>query len=533
MSRINLPIAALLTCLCGQVLPFAVAQARAEDLSGSQESPQCTDEACAIESALSLLAESKYEDAIAYLDAALADYTESGALQVLLGVAYLEAEYPLWAIDTLTRRLEQDDTDCEARVWLAWAYIQLAVPGETVTLLAEGDCVDNTPAGTRALMIRALAAMSVGEEDAAREDLARARDSELAFSEDRGSMSTLTHLIVPETLDHLMWRLTTSIGYATNALMGSPSDPAMAEVEPESVLFQADAWVRVIPEISSLIRPLLEFQVKVLRFLATDAEEQSYLNISGGVGFYLDWGLPRFLVAYRPEFLQIAGGDGFEDGPVWYISAHRGEVEAELTNWLLAFAGVGLRDFREMGRTRTEVDGGVGGQAPIVGRLALLWAAMARKHWAQDEAYNLAGLSVMTNLQYPLPKGWLVRAGFAFGVDWYPDSAGFFADEDRRDLFMRPSALILSPAIAGLRAGLSYEYSDRDSTAEKYSFSDHRVMLQLRWSGTADFGLPGTAEESPFYELDWGLDEGSETGDRIQDLLRQDDSLRQSCGCSE
>ena len=495
--------------------------------------PNCADEACVVAHGRFLLETEQYENAIAFLNASVEAFPESGSAQVLLGIAHLEAGYPLWAVDTLTRRLDQDRADCEARIWLAWAYIRLAVPAEALGLLSETDCVDDGPTGTRVAMIRALAAMSVGEEIIAREHLSRARQRELAYLGDRRSLRDLTRLILPERLQHLSWRLTTAFGYATNALMGSPSDPALAGVEPESMLFQGDALIRVIPELTAIFRPLVEFQVKVLRFLAEDAKEQSYLQISGRAGFYLDWGLPRFLVTYRPEFLQIAGGDGFEDGPVWYVSAHRGEIEAEITSWLLAFAGGGHRDFRELGRTRAEADGGLGGQVSLIERLALLWAAMGRKHWARDDSYDLVGASLIANLQYPLTHGWLVRGGFAFGVDWYPESEGFFADEARRDLFIRPSALILSPAFHGVRAGLSYEYSDRDSTAPKYGFSDHRISFQLRWFGATDFGLPSRAQEDPYYELDWGLDDGSGTSDRIQDLLRQDDQLRQSCGCVE
>jgi tetratricopeptide (TPR) repeat protein len=535
MTRPPLSIVALLGLICAWP-PAAIAQESgdAADTPSEAVSLECEDEACVIRAAQSLRAAGRHEEALALLNAQLDAYPASGPIQILLGVTYLDRGEHLWAADAFGRRLDQDPTDCEARFWLAYVDVQDLALDEAVYLLDGEECAQSGPMQTRVFMLRALLARYLGEEQTAREALAQAREQDTAFETDREALAVLSRLIVPERLDELVWRVVVGAGYTTNALLGSPSDPVLASVDPASAHLQTDAWARLAPDLDRPFRPAVEAQVKVLRFLAEAVRDYSYLDLTGRVGFFLDWGLPRLLLGYRPEYLLLSGGDEMAAGSVWFFSAHRGELEAELTPWLMLFAGAGRRDFRQLGRSRTEVDGGAGGHVMLIDRLALLWAAAGRAYWAREPAYDLVGASAIANLQYPLPHGASARAGVTLAADWYPDSAHFFADDARQDTFIRVGASLWSPSVAGLQVGLAYDFSDRDSSAPDYAFRDHRLTLRLSWSGALDFGLPEAAPEPPLAEVDWGLRASAHgTGERIQDLLRQDEQIRQSCGCVE
>lgn len=495
----------------------------------------CSDESCAISHAQSLLRAERYEEAISCLTEYLPTFPESGPIQTLLGVAYFESGQPLWAVDSLARRLQQDVSDCEARSWLAWVFFQDSALPETQELLQSDDCVDGGPMAARFFALRSLLATSQLESELAETELENARGQDSAFDSDRDAIQTLSWLLFPNRLQELTWRIVAGGGYATNALMGSPTDPEHEQLDVESGLIQTDGWIQYVPDFGALFRPLVEAQLKVLRYVATDAEDFSFFSVSGGVGFYMDWGLPRVRFGYRPEWLLLAGGDQFSEGPIWFYSAHRGEIEAEITPWLMSFVGGGLRDFREMGRTRYELDGGLGGQSLLVDNLVFLWALAGRGYWAQTPAYDLWGATAVANLRYAFPHGWSVRGGVTLALDRYPDSAGHFADQAREEEFIRAGVLARSaPFLDSLRFELSYDYSDRASTVPDYAFSDHRIILRLNWSGVMDLGLPSTASDPPLADIDWGLQSGDEgPGERIQDLLRQDEQVNQSCGCIE
>jgi hypothetical protein len=364
--------------------------------------------------------------------------------------------------------------------------------------------------------------------------MARARAQAQAFAGDRAALDGLSAIVEPDRLRPLRWRMELGAGTSSNAALGSANDPT-SSAGVASGLFTVNAWVQVAPDFGGVLRPALEFGPRVTRYSASGARDLSFVNLTGRVGVLLDWGLPRLLLAYRPDFLRLDLGDRFGAGPLWSVGAHRGELEVELAPWLMAFGGAGERAFRELGRTRAEVDLGVGGGAALLARLSLLWAASWRKHWARDVAYDLDGASAIVGLQAALPAAVSARLHLSFGADFYPSSAGFFAAAARRDLAFKVAPALWSPPLpGGVRLGVSYEYSQRWSTAQAFEGSDHRATLRLLWTGATDLGGPAVSPREPLGELRWagGRESGDGgDGDRIQDLLRQDEQVRPSCGC--
>jgi hypothetical protein len=245
---------------------------------------------------------------------------------------------------------------------------------------------------------------------------------------------------------------------------------------------------------------------------------------------------PSGLLAYRFDALLLAGGDRYENGPLWFYNAHRAELEVNLLRNLSLFGGIGRRLFREIGRSRIEADGGVGGSYLPVSQLRILGALSGRWHAADKEAHDLRGGSALASAELRLPHDWAVRAGALVGLDWYPNSAGYFdaakPDTDRRDLLLKLSASGFSPAFAGIKVGGTYEYAERFSTTTPYSYRDHRFLLKVVLSFATDPWGPRAVSPEGRVPLDHGASP-SVFDERLQDLLRQDEAAQRSSSCVE
>lgn len=498
----------------------------------------CENEECAVGLAGGLLAEGLAEEALTYLKEQAAAFPGSGRLHTLLAVAYSALGNHAWAIRTLTGWLEEHPEDCEARTWLAWSYLQLGEVREPLEHLPDSACSKEGSLETRAHLLRALLLHSAGR-DGAEEELGKARGSREAFTADRAALGTLSRIIEPYRLSDLSWGVEVHAGFTTNALLGAPNDPTDRPGDRSSAYLQSNAWVRLNPDLGRIIRPSLELQARALHFFDPGADGLSYMNLTGRGGFNLDWGTVRLLAAYRPDYLLLGQGDGFESGPVWYAGGHRGEMELEIVPWLFAFAGGGHRTFRELGRTRYELDGGLAGQVLAVQRLRIVAALSGRRYWANEDGYDVTGLTALLNIGLSLPERWTLQAVTSLFADWYTGSDGFgvFGLEDgekRRDLFLKVGVTAWSRVYDGISVGVGYEYSRRFSSASLFRLHDHRVLLKFRWSGSRDFRLPSLSTAASLADIPWGLSGGvDDQEDRIQDLLRQDEQSQNVCGCAQ
>lgn len=495
---------------------------------------QCPDVACYVRKAQDLIASGDAPAAVALLKEGVARFPAEGDLAVLLGAAYLESGNVFWAIRTLLRRVTEVPEDCAARAWLAWAYFVQASLSDAAEVAHGKGC--EGPEGARLALVRALVEGARGDRDAAETAMWEARGASAAWPADRSAWAAVVRRALPDHVFDLEWRLEVAGGYTSNALLGSPTDPVSGSVrEGGSALGQTDLQARFTPWVHRRLRPWVEFQFKGVGFLSDDVRGLSWLNLTGRGGLLVGASYPRFLVAWRPEWLLLGQGDRYGSGPVWYYSAHRGEVEVEVAPWLLVFAGAGWRTFREWARSRFEADLGLGGSVGLWPRVALLWAATARVYRARNPAWNLWGGGGLAAVQGRLPWDLLARVQWSASVDAYPDSAGYDAwrspERSRRDVLLKPGLSFWSPAWSGFRVGLQYDFSWRHSTLPEYGFSDHRVLLKASWRGEAEVLRPPAARESPVLDLPWGSEEGGLWMDRIQDLLRQDEQVQRSSSC--
>jgi hypothetical protein len=454
-------------------------------------------------------------------------------LRLMLARAYLRDGNDFWALRTLTAAAEMDPRDCNLGLWMAWIQIRLGALDNARTLLG-GACARWEPDRARALLLRAMAEQRAGGKDEAVALLEQARQAAMAYAEDREALGLLSRQLDTAYLPPLQGRVDIGLGFTSNARAGSPTDPASAGEDASSPMAQLTAWLRFVPPVGVWVRPSVEVEARSLQLVSDAGRDFSYLTLSGRPGLLLGRRGPRVLLAYRYEALLLAGSDHYADGPLWFYESHRGEAELELGEILTLWGGAGWRGFREVGRSRLEVDGGLGLARNVGSRLRMVGALSGRFHDARKDPYDLMGGSLLLSAELRLPRRWSARAGLLGSLDYYPRSAGYFdakAASDRRDVLVKLSGSVFAPPLAGqVKVGLTYEFSKRQSTAEPYAYDDHRLLAKLIWTFHADPWLPTAATPMRHVPLDYGL-RSSEQAERVQDLLRQDEAAQRSSAC--
>ena len=501
-------------------------------LAGSQAAAQEVPRRQAEAQARALVAGGQGAQAIPLLKAEIERDPASESLRLLLARAYLDDGNDFWALRTVAAAADLHPEDCDLPLWLAWIQIRQGALDQARTLL-DGACSHWQPEKTRRALLSAMLAEQAGSQAEAQARLDDARAASLAYPEDRAAISQLQDR--PETgyLAPFSGRLDLTLGWAANARAGSPTDPTEAGTSASSPVGQTAVWVRFVMPGRSWVRPSLEAETHAMGYTAAAGRDFSYLMLGARPGVLLGRGNRRVLLAYHYESLLLAGDDRYQKGPLWFYESHRGELEIEVLSGLTVFGGVGKRNFREMGRSRLEADGGIGGGFEVGSRLRLLGALDGRFQDAKNDAYDLRGASLLISADVRLPRHWSMRAGFLVSEDLYPRSAGYFGPAARHDrLFKVSASAFLPPLHNQVKLGLTYEFSDRESTAHPYAYTDHRLLAKLIWTFTADPWLPAAVSPADHVALDYGL-ASREITDRVQDLLRQDEAVQRSSSCRE
>ena len=173
----------------------------------------------------------------------------------------------------------------------------------------------------------------------------------------------------------------------------------------------------------------------------------------------------------------------------------------------------------------------------------MLAAFSLRYYDAVGDPYDQIGSTGLLVSRINVGAGLVVRLGVTLGVDYYHNSGGelgalaYGTDQKRFDVLTKLSAGLWSPMWMGARAGLSYEFSYRESTADElddYDYNEHRLLIKIRWTIDLNPWAPQVVETKGRVALDYGLSEQAGAGleeERIQDLLRQDEAARRGSSC--
>ena len=552
-------------------LTLAAPLARAQEEAPPPEAcrARCPELPCALDAGRCLLAAGHARAARDLLKAAADRSPGHTRLGLLLARAYWAMGNQVWARRVLLQLATRRPDDCQVRAWLIWLHLQLAELDEAQVRLGADGCPDPGPERTRWALLQAALERLRQSPEAAATSMEKALGQDEIFPEDRHLLEEMKRYAMPLRPAPVTLRLDVGAGYASNGMGANPSDPRanLPASTTESPAFTLDALARFEPTWHSFVNPRLELGLRGLLLTRQDPVDMggySYLNLSARPGISLG----NVRVYYHGQLFLLGGGDPVSkgavqvgpssDGPRWFYESHRGEVELDPVSWMTLFAGAGRTIFREAIRSRTEVDGGLGihGKA---WRLHLLGGVSMRGHWGGDSEvlvtlpsgttrqvlispYDLYGGTLLLSATLPLPY-LSVRARVVAAFDTYLRSEGYFdmvdlfPDDDpitgREDVLIKGGLEVWSRAWLGLRAGATYEATHRYSTKAAYTYTDHRVLGRVRFTFSFDPFGPSTMSGGQGHEpLPYSAQNRDVLDDqRIQDMLRQEDSARRGSSC--
>ena len=446
-------------------------------------------------------------------------------------LAYLDAGNRLWATKVLLEELEASPGDLETRTWAVWVLLQDGDLVRAKVLLDRADPLEEGPLRGRVeLLEAALAHLQEDTETAVEELRELAGWDHVLFAEDQALFDELREEVIGNPGEPVSARLLFDGGYATNAVQSAPQDAGAGMQNAGAPVLALDLVLRVEPWTSPMLRPVGEVRGKGFAPLDDQTGGLGFLDLGGRAGAELGRGDAfRLRLLYSYELLGIRDRG-------WFMVAHRGELEADVIAGLQLFLGVGRRVYEHLPRTRTELDGGVALVVPLAGGWNITGIVVGRVQQARHEAFHDRGVTGLVRLRVPLPGKAMIKARVLASFDAYPYSGGYYDGRVRRDGVIKAEVGPWTPPLWGWRLGATYALAHRSSTADSprdsFTYTDHRFLAQLRWQGGFDPTRPRRARAGADHQpLPYGVLDEDVGLDRVQDLLRQEDSARRGSQC--
>ncbi len=502
--------------------------------------------ACLHDQATCLVDDERVREAISLLKQANEQAPGEGELVRLLAWAYLQRDNEYWAIGKLQAQVDAVPSDDLSRAWLLWLLLKDGDIGRARPLLdtapEPGDRLDRA----RLELLRAALLDLEGDSEQAGEVLAHLVEVGSLYPEDRALLAELRHRVLEDRGEPLSVRVQGASGYASNVIESAPQDVGSGAAgvrSPQAPIAALDAVLRYEPWAGPRLRPTGELRAKGSTPFSEDAVGFTYATAGARAGLELGSADgTRARLMYAGELMGLRGDiDGAALDADWepvegglVMEAHRGDLELDLTPGVQLFAGGGRRVYRELRRTHSEIDGGGAWVQPLGGGWNLTTVATGRYHPARHSGWDAWGLTGLTRVRAPLPGEHMFKLRGMVLWDRWPQFGLWEPTVERRDdLAVRLQAGPWTRPIRGWRFGLTYNLASRASNVDAYDYTDHRVLAEIRWQRSWNPTQPRAAElPEPWLALPYDLDQGDDQGlDRVQDLLRQEDSARRGSSC--
>ncbi|MBN1960096.1 MAG: hypothetical protein JW841_04055 [Deltaproteobacteria bacterium] len=486
------------------------------------------------QNAITLIERGNLKESITFLKTHLVIDKTNLTLKWLLARAYLLDGNDFWSLRTLKDINAQNPGDCESFLWIAFIQINQGALDDAQQTIAITQCHKLSASQTRKEILLAMIDKYNNNNSIALEHLNTAKTLPYIYTEDHQALMQLLTDIDQNYVPAFTGKLELATGWSNNANAQSLTDTTQTDIAKASIIEQMKTWWRFVWPTNYFIRPSFEIEATMQAYNEKQFQDLSYLEIGARPGILL-FDKATTLLAYHFNALLLRGGDNYSKGPLWFYNTHRAELDISLPSNVSFFAGIGRRAFREIAKSRTEVDGGIGVSHRINQKLHLLGALAGRWHSANHKAYNIQGASALISNDIKLAPDWHLRTGILASIDNYPHSVEYFTTKTtkiRRDALLKLSASGYSPTFLNSKIGLTYEYAVRNSTLSIYDYNDHRILLKFVYNLSFDPWLPKSVTPEkhiplPHQETSPDFDE------RIQDLLRQDEAMQRSSSCIE
>lgn len=527
---------------------------------GSQAADLCIE--CEIEQLQLNTANRTLDKSIDRLKKQIEQFPNNRALHLLLATAYHNDDNSFWAMNGIYQWLEANPYDCEAKSFLIWFQMKQGDLDTAGELLSEPECPKSEEMKTRWVLLAAYMESIIGNpKDAESINAGSPKNESLtatasfirpvsrAHPEDRVLWNSLWKEAAAGRQIPLELKIAADVGYTSNGSAGSPSDAAVDNQR--SAVGKFELHSRFIYPTGKAVRPTIEATGRLFGLGSDEMQRYSYMDLFYRPGLLFGRS-NSILVAYRGNALLMA-----TPGQKKFYEAHRLELEIESQNGLLMFGGVGKRIFKQNGRTRTELDGGIGATLQLNRFVFLLGALNGKYYNAIGSAYDLGGLGLVTFAQFRLPAQMRFRTGIGGSFDFYFHSGGergenaYGTIDKRRDFtVLHFDELWAPPIFESIKIGIRYEYNHRDSTADleanrsgpevdpsNYDYLEHRFLVRLNFSSKINPFAPRIAKTTHHIELNYGINtsdpDQQNASDEIAELLREDEAARASSSCVE
>lgn len=471
--------------------------------------------------------------ALELLKAGHAQDPNNEVLLLALADTYQRAGNTAWATRVLSRYLEEHEAACNPRLFLVWLYVRQGLIRPARQLLERSGCISPPELHARWHLIAAYLDLLEEKPTSSVKHLEAARSSPVRFEEDETLLSYLSAATQPERTPHFTGFANLALGWTSQGLAGSPVDQATRENSGTAISI-LDVRLRWMPLNTGVVRPLLEGQFRAQQLWSAETSDLSFRTLTGRAGLQLRRALPRVTGLAVFDGTQIQGGDRYEAGPLWFSEGGRGELELEFPYSVFLMLGGGQRNFRESRRSRTEFDATLGWAARLGNSTRFLGGLSTRYHAAKSQAYDLAGVTAVSQLRHSLPGNFELGATLSVAVDDYFRSSRFFSMlSTRRDAQWRGIGALYLPPVASLRFIGRYELTARRSSAEAYEFTDHRFLIALEWQIDSDVLMRRTVPAGDRTSVDYGI-LGSSSGTasvQLRELMRQEENQRRGSSC--
>lgn len=460
---------------------------------------------------------------------------DNRALVLLLATAYAANGNEYWALNVLYSFLENHPNDCEVKSFAIWHQLIQGNIDTAKELLEQTGCPTDKTMETRWQL---LSQYLLFLESPTKIEI---KAMSVAYPEDREMWDMLWNSRAHGREIPIELRVAMEGGYTTNGQAGSPLESVARQQD--SAIGSMELQGRLIIPTRRWARPAMDVASRFHGLSASPLQQYSYTDLSIKPGIILGRNT-QLKVAYKGNLLLMA-----MKGQKKFYESHRLELEIRMNQGVMFFAGTGKRFFKQNGRTRNELDGGIAATKRLNNWLFLMAAVHGKYYNAVGKPYDQISVGLILTSQIRLPASMSFRSGVSVTHDNYLNSGGnlgsiaFGTTHKRKDFTVRSFGELWSPSLSNFKAGIRYELNHRDSSADlesgsfDYDYLEHKFLFKLSVSRKIHPAAPRLTRTNDHVPLNYGIDKNDNaadnTSEEIAEILRQDEAARAASSCVE